>query len=320
MDYLLSALEDAQSNVGQQGEHAEQELFSICEQFDSSKATISQRERLWIAIVTARTNWLGTLTRFQRAGWIFVKSNMKALYKSCQLGKLDALLLCLQGSDIDVDTIIEGYIHRNGTCLRVAAASGHLAIVQHLVEVAGSKDSEEAMITASQNGHVPVVEYFLNRGVSVNFVSSNNGRTALHFAPMHPGMVKFLLERGADVLLTDVHGNRAINMQYLNESRALLINHENKMKLAKEAQAKLDADLKLAADAQAKRAKREQLISDIADQVVMKMKNGPNQTSDVSVFSDGSRHYAAIHGVIKVVNLSNVPPCQIRDQILHETN
>ncbi|CAJ0837274.1 5841_t:CDS:2 [Entrophospora sp. SA101] len=95
------------------------------------------------------------------------------------------------------------------TPLHYAASRGHLDVVRWLVESAGAiVDLEDQ--TASYNGHIPVVNYLLQKDASVS-QKDNDGWTSLHNASArgHLHIVKYLVE-SADGVDVDVGNNRNI--------------------------------------------------------------------------------------------------------------
>uniref|UniRef100_A0A6P7HCX6 Ankyrin-1-like n=1 Tax=Diabrotica virgifera virgifera TaxID=50390 RepID=A0A6P7HCX6_DIAVI len=95
------------------------------------------------------------------------------------------------------------------TPLLEACAQGTLEIVQLLLENGAVYNLEESPIHYSHSpfhaavkfNHIEIVKYIISIGVAVDF-STSHGYTLLHVAcgvDYNPGIVKFLLENGADV-------------------------------------------------------------------------------------------------------------------------
>lgn len=100
------------------------------------------------------------------------------------------------------------------TGLHIAAKKGYTNIVHQLLAAGanynlGARVSDQRPIHyAVYEGHVTVVEAFLDFGVNVN-LCDGEGHTALHWASGQgqDAVVDLLLARGADVNLPDIHGD-----------------------------------------------------------------------------------------------------------------
>jgi ankyrin repeat protein len=133
------------------------------------------------------------------------------------IGKVKSLL----DSGIDVNT----HGLKRLSALNWAAYSGHLDIVQLLLERGASIDSFDndpgwsALMNASATGHVEVAEYLLSKGARID-LQSNDKWTAIDFAAAHaqPEVVRMLLAHGADgaaSLLSMVRKNDAAGVGLL---------------------------------------------------------------------------------------------------------
>ena len=93
----------------------------------------------------------------------------------------------------------------NGWKLHLAARSGHLEVVQYLVEQGADVGTLHG---AAHFGHLSIVKFLVAQGANVNAV--NNG-TALHNAASSGNLavVRYLVEQGADVNATNDWGGTA---------------------------------------------------------------------------------------------------------------
>ncbi|KAI8989477.1 26S proteasome non-ATPase regulatory subunit 10-like protein [Pilobolus umbonatus] len=99
-----------------------------------------------------------------------------------------------------------------------AAYEGKLFIVQQMIDRDASllykqdEDCRGALHWASSGGHVDIVVYLLNKGVSIN-AQDDAGWTPLMIAVSagHTDVVRTLLEKGADVSLENQIGQSALH-------------------------------------------------------------------------------------------------------------
>ncbi len=105
------------------------------------------------------------------------------------------------------------------TLLHVAARRGFENVAKVLVAVGADvnkKDSKCEKIPlhlAAENGRAEVVEFFLNRGISVN-VMDKEGNTPLHCAANNGSRktISILIRKNADPWLKNFHGKTAVNI------------------------------------------------------------------------------------------------------------
>ncbi|WP_052264859.1 AAA family ATPase, partial [Wolbachia endosymbiont of Operophtera brumata] len=105
------------------------------------------------------------------------------------------------------------------TLLHVAARGGFENVAKVLVAGGADvnkKDSKREKIPlhlAAENGHVEVVEFFLNKGISVN-VMDKEGNTPLHYAADNGSRktISILIRKNADPWLKNFHGKTPVNI------------------------------------------------------------------------------------------------------------
>lgn len=113
-------------------------------------------------------------------------------------------LLLARGADIAVQTndgqTATDIAHRHG--LLEASLLNGLS-----VNFRTSKRGSTALHLAAKAGDSRLTEFFLNRGIDINF-KDNQGKTALHYAAgaQEVAVVKLLLENGADSTVRDLNG------------------------------------------------------------------------------------------------------------------
>ena len=116
--------------------------------------------------------------------------------------------------------------NNNGeTALLLAAWNGHLPMVQWLLQKGGARideadnDGETALLLAAWNGHLPMVQWLLAEGGARIDDANNQGSTALLYAALngHLPVVQWLLaEGGARIDETDIGGKTALLLAALN--------------------------------------------------------------------------------------------------------
>ena len=134
---------------------------------------------------------------------------------ACVFGRVDDVKMLLLGG-AEVDEEFETSIGRN-TPLRIASYSGHVAIVELLLDHGADKSrrSDETgftpLIYASLWNHLAVAKLLLDRGAEID-EPDVWGRTPLMCASVngHLALVEFLLDRGADPEVRDEDGSTAL--------------------------------------------------------------------------------------------------------------
>ncbi len=100
------------------------------------------------------------------------------------------------------------------------AASASLFLTQGASPSAASKSGIPVLCAAANRGYLSIVQMLLDKGCNVNIKMIElqgrqgklGGLSALHFAAVakHDDIVRFLLSKGADINLTDAHGDTAL--------------------------------------------------------------------------------------------------------------
>ena len=126
-----------------------------------------------------------------------------AIFLSCSLGH-DVLVQMLLGYGCNLQERFQ-----DRTVLQVAAAGGHLAVIDQLLqakadvnEPAGSSCGRTALQAAAEQGHLAVIDRLLQAKADVNApTGTTDGRTALQAAAEqgHLAVINRLLEAKADV-------------------------------------------------------------------------------------------------------------------------
>ena len=140
--------------------------------------------------------------------------SLTALMKSSRSGMIDVVdRLLAAGAKVNALT------DRGTTALILACAGGHVPIIDRLV-VHGSDfhhrtelSGKNALIVASECGRVKAVDRLLSLGCDPN-VQDFEGWTALMWACFHreTDVARLLLDHGADPLICNVDGKRAIDL------------------------------------------------------------------------------------------------------------
>ena len=103
---------------------------------------------------------------------------------------------------------------------------GHLDLIRYIVEDLGTniaRTQDEALVEAAKRGHLPVVEYLVDKGVNVHGIplEDEDAEDYIADAPLmeaaangHLDVVKFLVSRGADIR---ANNDLAIKEAHLNK-------------------------------------------------------------------------------------------------------
>ena len=151
----------------------------------------------------------------------------RALYHACSVGNQDiAQLLLEHGVDVN------GRIEENGTtALMKATASGNVNLVKMLLKAGSDVDAESpvyygtALMVACDLYHKSLVQLFLEHGADVNkqvSCSSSGSNSALSRAcrlKENMGIVRMLLENGADV---NLGSGEALKIASLHKNSAIV--------------------------------------------------------------------------------------------------
>jgi len=119
------------------------------------------------------------------------KLKASALVLTRFLPLLEAMELALQhGADVHSD---------NDGALRWASENGHLPVVQFLVQHGADvhSDNDGALRWASGNGHLPVVQFLVQHGANVH--ADNDWALRWASIKRHLPVVQFLVQHGANV-------------------------------------------------------------------------------------------------------------------------
>ncbi|WP_353272248.1 AAA family ATPase [Wolbachia endosymbiont (group B) of Agrotis puta] len=116
-------------------------------------------------------------------------------------------------------TLLNHLFSQELTLLHVAARGGFENVAKVLVAGGADvnkKDSKREKIPlhlAAENGHVEVVEFFLNKGISVN-VMDKEGNTPLHYAADNGSRktISILIRKNADPWLKNFYGKTPVNI------------------------------------------------------------------------------------------------------------
>ncbi|MCA9712128.1 MAG: chorismate synthase, partial [Myxococcales bacterium] len=138
--------------------------------------------------------------------------SLPALLDASARGDLPEVERMLAGG-IDVSAIGDGGRHRGSTALSLAAESGHLDVVERLLQ-AGADPSQPAacppLLAAVRGGHQPVVARLLEAGVDLE-ARDRDGHSALLVAwEQAPAIVSQLLQAGADPNAATDRGETAL--------------------------------------------------------------------------------------------------------------
>ena len=135
-----------------------------------------------------------------------------ALYLAAANGHLDVVQLLLEASaDKDKATDL------GEKALHVAVANSQLAVVQLLLQYSDkdkvAEDCATALPVASQNGHIDITRLLLKMGVDPNKVTTGN-KSALHSAAQKGQLrlVQLLVEAGANKEQEDIVGHTALHL------------------------------------------------------------------------------------------------------------
>ena len=146
------------------------------------------------------------------------------------------LLACVDGKLSSVRWICEKenivYNKKEGTDapIHIASRNGHLQIVQYFIEnnifqidIKGS-NGRTPLHYACLNGRLPIVEYLISKDATIDS-TDNNLRTPLHYASNcnHFDIVKFLVSKGANKNSRDKCGKTPKDLTYKAEIESLLI-------------------------------------------------------------------------------------------------
>ena len=115
-------------------------------------------------------------------------------------------LLLENGADI------EQRILDDSTPLSLAAAKGHTAVLEALLEKGVEVNTSDALTRAIKGGHETVTHLLLGRGVRIDAMGWKNVEPLHHAAYVaHVGAVRLLLERGANIESRTLRGHTPLH-------------------------------------------------------------------------------------------------------------
>ena len=165
---------------------------------------------------TSRTDYLQCLRLVINGGADLDATDRQgdcALYYCAEQGDFEALsLLLAHGAKTD------GWRSYKNDPLRAASFRGHLGCIQALMAAGcpvatGRQHGYSALNDAAQNGHVEILQHFLQQGLSANAESTPSGATPLLVAALKGRLtcMQLLLDAGAKVDHTDSNGCTALD-------------------------------------------------------------------------------------------------------------
>ena len=173
-----------------------------------------------------------TRSKIQRGG---SKDEDIALLKASSDGNIEEVKDLLSEERNFYRAKVDARTYYNDTALIYASENGHIEIVEVLLDNGADVNAynnygNTALMMASENGHIEIVEMLLKKGADLD-AKNNDGETALKTASEkgHEEVVEMLLDNGADVkTLEEVHkgvlSNAQIRINFLNEK---IENNEN---------------------------------------------------------------------------------------------
>ncbi|DAZ98526.1 TPA: hypothetical protein N0F65_007025 [Lagenidium giganteum] len=156
------------------------------------------------------------------------------LHRAAAEGRLDLLQVFAQHG-VALDMRATG---TDETALHVAAATGHVAVVEWLLSMGADAEARDfraytALLHAVEHAHVAVVETLLKHRVNTNAWRSVDQATCLHLAAQcgHSQLINVLVDAGVEVDLQNLQGATPLHFAaragQLDAALALLELHAN---------------------------------------------------------------------------------------------
>ncbi len=177
------------------------------------------------------SNFVNKIEKMKRVGFIYTEGDFKKQYRLLFPNETSSVsYLAYKASEEGELTVLKHYHshgileYHNSECLKIASQNGHLNIVKFLIEKGLNVHSEKdaALRYAIRCGHYHIFDYLISKGANIHV----NDDAPLRIAAMygHYEIVKYLVQRGANIVYEDnacIHFARKNKhfeiVRYLNE-------------------------------------------------------------------------------------------------------
>ena len=145
------------------------------------------------------------------------------IFKACRRGNLANVQMLIEKEKVNKKKRVEKTDYNldfweNDTPIHIAAKFGHLPIVQYLIEKQNvdedinGKYEKTALHYACEKGHYDIVKYLISKGANIN-LQDQYERTPLHYAYIndHDDIAKYLISNGANTKAKDRYKFTPIN-------------------------------------------------------------------------------------------------------------
>lgn len=141
------------------------------------------------------------------ANMMEVRGKLTAILEAVHSGNLEAFRKATESSNMETQDLAQFKDAKGRTLLHHAAGHGHLKLCRHVVNVikadinARDESGETSLALAAGNKHVDVVEYLLEQHADVSAAAGAEGSAAIHRAAASGSTttVQLLLKAGAAV-------------------------------------------------------------------------------------------------------------------------